>query len=274
MEVLRDSATIVRSWLGPCSFPTVCTPPALLLRPDRLGLGATPQVVAEETRTRYMIAERIEKKLKKACRVEKPTAVPKDGTDNSLNEDSGEEMSRSNAIKVLRSAPTERTYQGLGKRARKKYAMHPATAASSVMPNGELASRPDHTACTPSTHCDVTTPTDDKQFSSGGCGILEPVVSGSGDSTPNVSPSLVGDLNSDKWKAVGKSITDSSCERRDVGCNGAESSVPLSQGKMKLKQSFSFSFSLSRSPYSRVRDRSRLVRNGSRFRLRKSVCTK
>ena len=276
MEVLRDSAAIVRNWLGAYSCPSASASLPFVFRPDRLGLGATPEVVSDESKKRKMLGDRIGRKLKKAARKveeEVPAALlSRDGTEG----DEEEPLSRSNAVRerTRHPLPTETVYQGRGKRKRKKHPTvpSPAPGAPKTLPLACVEASEGGTVGA-SLREDNTTP-----VLPNGRSDVEPdgnSLAHSGDSTPSGSThSPTGDGGVDKWKRIGGNSVAESGDSKAAGCSETNKTTAQLQGRMKLKQSFNFSFSLSRSPYSRIRDRCMLTRNGSRTRHRRSICTK
>eukprot|EP00731_Ephydatia_muelleri_P001435 Em0001g1435a len=270
MEVLRESATIVRNWLGAYSCPLASASFPLVLRPDRLGLGATPEVVSEEGKKRRVLGDKIGRKLKKARKVQEAEAsLSTDGT----GDEEEEPLSRSNAVRERTHHPlsTETSYQRLGKRNRKKQLIAPSLVGARPLIVSSKSLDASGNMIGASGNMIGASPGDGIALPNGksGCGSdsLEPdgnSLACSSDSTP--SPS--GDGDSDKGSSVAESG-----ESKAVVCSGTTTGVLL-LGKMKSKQSFNFSISLSRSPYSRVRDRCLLTRSGSRTRHRRNICTK
>ncbi|KAL5516281.1 hypothetical protein EMCRGX_G001567 [Ephydatia muelleri] len=294
MEVLRESATIVRNWLGAYSCPLASASFPLVLRPDRLGLGATPEVVSEEGKKRRVLGDKIGRKLKKARKVQEAEAsLSTDGTASTLEllyiiwnsakiafkgmgsdgDEEEEPLSRSNAVRERTHHPlsTETSYQRLGKRNRKKQLIAPSLVGARPLIVSSKSLDASGNMIGASGNMIGASPGDGIALPNGksGCGSdsLEPdgnSLACSSDSTP--SPS--GDGDSDKGSSVAESG-----ESKAVVCSGTTTGVLL-LGKMKSKQSFNFSISLSRSPYSRVRDRCLLTRSGSRTRHRRNICTK
>lgn len=167
-------------------------------------------------------------------------------------------MSRSDAISGRAIRPLSMEMVCLGKRRRKKWS---AVMLSSPMAGSSAShspTAPRDVSHSPGSGISVTTPPE-------GCG--------GGACTPKASPLPA-------HAEVGSSNSTSVCDGTVVGSDGRNTCVKETDvvrtptavsAKTKFKESFNFSFSVSRSPYSRTKDRCRLVRIGSRARHRKSL---
>ena len=176
--------------------------------------------------------------------------------------DGEEGMSRSDAISGRAMRPLSMEMVCLGKRRRKRWS---AVMLSSPMAGSSALhspTAPRDVSHSPGSGISVATPPD-------GCG--------GGVSTPKASPlpahTEVGSIN---LTSVCDGTVVGNDERRNTCVKDTDvvRTPTAVSAKTKFKESFNFSFSVSRSPYSRTKDRCRLVRIGSRARHRKSLGVK